>query len=380
METIIIPDIEKDRYSRFEIIPWWDQAKLKKSRVMVIGAGALGNECLKNLALLGVGYIYICDFDVIVNADLTRSILYREEDEGCKKVDVAAKRIKEINPEITIEVCDGDVIWDIGIGVFRRMDVIIGCVDNREARLAINESCWRVNRPWIDGGIDVFYGSVGVFVPSSKKACYECTLTEKDYQLLRIHYACPLLRYDDLVTGRIPTTPTIASIIGGIQVQETIKIIHGMDVPAGKGIIFNSLTYDSYVVEYPIKKDCLSHEEYRDIVELKEGVEMTFNELFSIAKLQLGEEVQLKLNKDLVTYINFPCCKGKKRIFKLLGKTSISDGRCPNCGELGAVEIIQTIDHDNEEIGRLSLKEIGIPSKHIIPAQNDQSTIYFEVG
>ena len=78
--TLYIDD--DDRYSRLRLIAWWDQAKLAAARILVVGAGALGNEVLKNLALLGVGTIYLVDFDTIEQSNLTRSVLFRNRTAG----------------------------------------------------------------------------------------------------------------------------------------------------------------------------------------------------------------------------------------------------------------------------------------------------------
>jgi molybdopterin/thiamine biosynthesis adenylyltransferase len=139
MSTNEILDInlEEDRYSRLRLIPWWDQELLASSKAMVVGAGALGNELLKNLALVGWGHILVVDLDTIENTNLSRSVLYREADEGRSKAQVAAERVKEINPDINITWIKGN-INDIGLGIFRSMHLVFGGLDNREARLAIN--------------------------------------------------------------------------------------------------------------------------------------------------------------------------------------------------------------------------------------------------
>ncbi|MGL4498296.1 MAG: HesA/MoeB/ThiF family protein, partial [Planktothrix sp.] len=93
----ITEDIE-GRYGRHYLIDWWNQTKLKNSRVLVAGSGALGNEVLKNLALVGVGKITIIDFDTVSITNLTRSVLFRESDVGLPKVEVARQRALEINP------------------------------------------------------------------------------------------------------------------------------------------------------------------------------------------------------------------------------------------------------------------------------------------
>ena len=141
-----VNDFSEDKYSRLKLIPWWDQDKLKNANIMVVGAGAIGNELVKNLALLGVGNIYIFDMDMIEHTNLTRSVLYRQKDVGRYKAEVAAERAMEINPDVHAEAFISNIIDDVGLGVFRRMDVVLGGLDNREARLAINQSCYKVNR------------------------------------------------------------------------------------------------------------------------------------------------------------------------------------------------------------------------------------------
>src|SRR3954452_14550562 len=89
---------DEDRFDRFRLISWWEQAKLTRAKVLVIGAGALGNEIIKNLALLGIGNLFIADLDRIENSNLSRSILFRESDNGAFKAEVAARRAKEIFP------------------------------------------------------------------------------------------------------------------------------------------------------------------------------------------------------------------------------------------------------------------------------------------
>ena len=85
-------DFEEDRYSRLRLIPWWDQERLKNATIMVVGAGAIGNELIKNLTLLGIGRILIFDMDGIENTNLTRSVLYRARDVGRYKAAVRQKK------------------------------------------------------------------------------------------------------------------------------------------------------------------------------------------------------------------------------------------------------------------------------------------------
>ena len=210
---------ESDRYSRLRLIPWWRQERLNAARVLVVGAGALGNEVLKNLALIGVGTVIVIDLDAVEPSNLSRSVLFRLEDGGRSKAEVAAERAGEINPDVTFHPIRGDVITDLGLGLFADVDVVIGCLDNREARLWVNRQCWKVGTPWVDSGIQEIQGVVKVFVPPDS-ACYECAMTARDYQLLNVRYSCPLLRRDQILEGKVPTAPTIASMMAALEVQE----------------------------------------------------------------------------------------------------------------------------------------------------------------
>src|SRR5258706_6084052 len=88
--------IKEGRFARLEAIEWWDQALLSRSRVLVIGAGALGNEVIKNLAMLGVGHVVVVDMDCVEISNLSRSILFRESDEGKAKAECVAESARQI--------------------------------------------------------------------------------------------------------------------------------------------------------------------------------------------------------------------------------------------------------------------------------------------
>src|SRR6266699_4632815 len=110
MNGSLAPPAAEDRFSRFRLIGWWDQEKLRSARVLVIGAGALGNEILKNLALLGFANIVVVDLDSIEASNLSRSILYRAADVGRRKADVAAEAVQNIFSEAKVHAITGDVV------------------------------------------------------------------------------------------------------------------------------------------------------------------------------------------------------------------------------------------------------------------------------
>ena len=157
----------------------FDQQRVSAARIMVVGCGALGNEVLKNLVLLGVEHIVVVDFDVVEAGNLSRSILFSKSDlaQHRLKVEVVAERLRAINPAVEIVTVCGDIAYDVGLGLLRRQDVVIGCVDSRWARYCINRLCMRAGIPWVDGGIGELEGTSRVFVPG--KNCYACNLGPK---------------------------------------------------------------------------------------------------------------------------------------------------------------------------------------------------------
>ena len=149
--------------------------------MLVVGAGALGNEVIKNLALLGLGTIYLIDLDVVEPSNLSRSVLFREQDGGQSQGRWSPRGgPASSTPRSPSSPSTATSSPISGLGLFADVDLVIGCLDNREARLWVNRQCWKTGTPWIDAGIQEIQGVVKVFVPPDS-ACYECAMTERDY-------------------------------------------------------------------------------------------------------------------------------------------------------------------------------------------------------
>lgn len=215
-------------------LSWFKQAKVQKAHVMVVGCGALGNEVLKNLVLFGVEHIVAIDFDTVEASNLTRSIFFSQEDakKHRYKVDVIAERLRQINPKAEILPIKGDIAHQIGLGLIKRMDVAISCVDNRYARYCLNRLCMRAGIPWVDGGIDGLEGTARVFAPG--KNCYACNLGPEGLKELSRRMPCSAIIRKNEEADRVPTTPVIASIIAAVEVQEALKLIHREEMEKGE--------------------------------------------------------------------------------------------------------------------------------------------------
>jgi adenylyltransferase/sulfurtransferase len=373
-----IPNLQQDRLGTFDFISWWEREKVAAAKVLVVGAGALGNEVVKNLALMGVGHIFVIDFDTIEAANLSRSVLFRESDANRGKAQVVAARAKELNPQTRIQYLNGDITTDLGLGVFRRVDVIVGCLDNREARLAVNRFAHWMGKPWVDGAIQELLGMLRVFIPG-QGACYECTLTEQARRDLALRYSCPLLARQNILLGKVPTTPTIASLIGAMQSQEALKLIHGMEVAAGKVVHYNGLNNQMHTTAYTPQEDCESHWIYGEITELPLSAgKATLEELLQIIKVDLGEEAVIELDQELVLALECGQCSSVEHTLRPLSRVSFEEAHCPNCGQMREVQMTHLVTGEEEFLDR-TLASLGIPPLHILRANNTQEYRFYEL-
>ena len=370
MVTIQKSELHEDRYSRLRLIPWWDQTKIASSRVLVIGAGALGNEILKNLALLGFRKIMVVDLDRIEESNLSRTILFRSVDIGEFKAVAAARAYRAIAADSVVQPLIGNVLRDCGLGLFEWSDVILAGLDNREARLWINRSAWKVNRPWIDGAIEGINGVARVFLPGMAP-CYECTLSEVDWAILQRRMSCNLLVHEDVPEGKIPTTPTISSIIGGIQVQEAVKLIHGMPTLASSGFIFEGLHHSSYTVKYTENPDCMSHYTIPEIVRLPQhSHELSLEQLWRRAQADLASsEVILEFSRDVIQKLVCPDCGAEEEQFVPVGGLHYKQGHCPSDGHMRIVHTTHGFS-GKEPYNSRRLDQLGLPPFDIFLARS----------
>ncbi|SMP69148.1 HesA/MoeB/ThiF family protein [Anoxynatronum buryatiense] len=380
MKPIEIDLEREDRYARLRLIPWWDQEKLRQARVMVVGAGAIGNEILKNLALLGVGTILVVDMDRIENSNLSRAVLYRETDEGALKAETAARQVMALNPDVKAIPMTGNIITDVGNGFFRHVDVVLGGLDNREARLAINQKCWKAGTPWIDGAIEVFQGFARVFIPPAS-ACYECTMNETDYRLLNFRKSCSLLTRQEMLSGKVPTTPTTASVIAGIQVQEAVKLIHGdpaLRPLSGQGFVFNGLTHDSYTVTYTRREDCFSHENWEPVTErLFTAANTTLAQAVEALQQQLTPKTVLETPQEWV--LTGTClCGGEKSFYRPLIQVAQEEARCSACGDEMSLEMTHRFT-GTEVFANETLQALGFAPGEILHGRDGLQNVYIEL-
>ncbi len=379
--TRVAVDDPDDRYHRQSLISWWDQERLRAARVLVAGAGALGNELVKNLVLLGVGTIVLADLDQVEGSNLSRCVFFREEDEGRDKATVVARRAAALNPDVEVVPVVGDLRLTLGLDVFRAVDLVLGGLDNREARMHLNQACWKTSTPYIDGAIEGLIGVMRVF-EGPESSCYECTMSSRDHELMAARRACSLLTREQMEGGRVPTTATSAGIVAGLQAQEAVKVLHRDRVGqgfAGSGFVVNGLTHDSYVARYPRREDCLSHDTY-DLAWHDVAPASTLGALLAEARRLLGPQAVLEAEQEVVEAMHCTPCGTRELVARPLAALRERSALCPACGTGRRLTLTHGFDERHPELLARTPAEVGLPAFDVLTARCGEERVHLRVG
>ncbi len=378
-------DSENNPFDRQQRIGWWDQDKLRNARIMIVGAGAIGNEVLKNLALLGVGYLFIVDFDVVSVSNLSRTVLFRKEDVGKRKAEIAAKRVKEIGvlDDMLVDWFHGDLVWDLGTGIYRDMDIVLGCLDNVETRVAVNKHCWLTNTPWIDAGMKELGMRVEFYNPPNLP-CYQCNLTKEQLANARRRYSCDEFKKTAIDEGKVPTTQITSSLVAALQVQEAVKYLCGQEVMTGKKIYYQGTVNDFDVLSKGVNVNCIGHVHYDEIVSLPLGVDSKLRDFLEQVNSEdysdSGAVLDLTGDRSFVKSVRCKSCLKKIDIMRPTYRVSEKEWICKECRNRGdysfdndmnieslkETQDVFGLDDCEESILDLTLEQIGIPICHVV--------------
>ncbi len=292
------------RYSRHLILPevgMMGQKKLRAASVLIIGAGGLGCPISLYLTAAGVGRIGLVDFDVVDRTNLQRQILYGESVVGVPKVEAAAERLKDLNPDVEIETYPMRLTSENGLQIMSDYDIIIDGTDNFPTRYLTNDASVILGKPYIYGSIFRFEGQVSVFLSRpfngfDRGPCYRCLFPAPPPP-----GAVPSCA-EGGVLGVLP------GIVGAIQATEAIKLIVGIGEPLiGRLMLIDTLRMDFRTVKIrrnpncpvcgdnPTIRELIDYEEFcglgRGEVEESNEIFITPHELK--AKIDSGERILL---------------------------------------------------------------------------------------
>ncbi|GAB5494085.1 MAG: molybdopterin-synthase adenylyltransferase MoeB [Phototrophicaceae bacterium] len=250
---------EIKRYARHVIMPEVGidgQKKLKAAKVLLIGTGGLGSPTALYLAAAGIGRIGLVDYDIVDQSNLQRQVIHGIETVGELKVASAAKRMKDLNPDIQVDLHNVPLTSDNAIELFEPYDIIVDGTDNFPTRYLVNDACVKLGKPNVYGSIFRFEGQLSVFY-AEEGPCYRCMFPEPPPAGLVPNCA------EGGVLGILPGT------IGTMQATEAIKLILGIGNPmVGRMMLYDALDMEFNTIKVRKDPNCPVCSIHADEVEL----------------------------------------------------------------------------------------------------------------
>ncbi len=236
---MIFSEEQLERYSRHFVlreIGVSGQKRLLESKVLVIGAGALGSSALMYLAAAGVGTIGIADYDRVDLSNLQRQIIHRVQTIGTEKILSAQKTIYELNPDVAVQLHHEKMTVDNIQNVIQQYDFIIDGTDRFESKFLINDACVLSQKPYSHAGAVRFEGQLMTYVPE-QGPCLRCLLGSVPP------------RESTITCSQAGVLGAVTGILGSCQALEAIKYLLGIgELLVGKVLRFDGLTMQIRIV------------------------------------------------------------------------------------------------------------------------------------
>jgi len=337
---------------------------------------------------MGVGKITVVDFDRVEVDNLPKSVLYTPHDAAMRrpKVEAAAEGIRRLNKHTEVVCINGDIAYDVGLGTFRTVDVVIGCVDNRWARYSINRLCMRAGIPWVDGGIDGLEGTARVFIPGIN--CYACNLGPEGMKDMARRMSCTGAVRQQMMEGKVPTTSVVASVIGAVEAQEAIKLLHREEIENGSltSLCGRMFYYDGEHLTTKIAdfkaydEDCAVHEEWSPVMMAPLTTDSTVAETIDVvSNITHDDKVSITLNDCFVDYVIRRSDNRKTEVMCASRYVADMVGKDEQLSSTPLSGLYQneyrTID-DSFPYMNLRLGDLGVPSLEVLHATSSSSDCY----
>lgn len=240
--------VELERYARHIVlheIGGTGQKKLKRARVLVIGAGGLGAPVLTYLAAAGVGTIGVIDDDVVENSNLQRQVIHPDAAIGMAKVASAQAAMRAQNPHVEVRPYQRRLTEEIAAELFAEYDLVIDGTDNFDARYLSNATAALQGKPLISGALSQWEGQVSLFDPARGGPCYECVFPERP---------APGLAPSCAEAGVLAPLP---GVVGAMMAVEAVKAITGAGAPLrGRMMIYDALYAETRIIALRPREGC----------------------------------------------------------------------------------------------------------------------------
>ena len=307
--------------------------RIKTSKILVIGAGAGGNEVLKNLALMGFGNFTIVDFDPIEDSNLSRTTLFSKEDIGKPKAEIAAKTLSQVSLHEKPNILGINAkIQDIGKQIFLNNDIIICCVDTMNARAYINDWCVRLKKPLFELGFDKFMVQVSFF-PNEKQtdACLREVIGYGDFSGAR--NSCSKLKVIDSELAHIPTIQVAAALAGALLATEVVMFLQGTSKLKNKLLQYAADYHRILKIDYPQSNKCVlhKHNDYKIFKSKLNPKENSFNDLLIEMKKEFNSDFYINWYEEYIYSMECENCRKEILIKKFKSDIYDNERWCPQC-------------------------------------------------
>ena len=283
--------------------------KIKSAKILVIGAGAGGNEVLKNLALMGFGHFTIADFDPIEASNLSRTTLFSKEDINKPKAEVAAHTLEKIAlHEAPYIQALNTKIQDIGKQVFLKHDIVICCVDTNDARAYINDWCVRLKKPLFELGFEGFITQI-CFFPNELPTdpCLREIIGFGEFSGKR--QSCSKLKAVDTNLQKIPTIQVSSALAGAMLATEIIMYLSGKSRLKNKILQYSAEYHRVSVFDTSQSEQCLIHKDTQPhIIPSALTSDSTVRQLLDFSISSMGDECMLSLEDDFILSMDCEGC------------------------------------------------------------------------
>lgn len=366
---------------------------IQKTKIGIIGVGALGQSVAENLGLMGFRRFVLVDFDCIEPSNLSRSTLFRKDDVGKPKAEVAAHRLREIAlaDDLEIEYINGNLMEDVGKGLFWDCDIFVSALDTKKGRAHINDWCVRAGKPFFEGGFTDYQINISGFAPveNTYPVCLRDQIGEGDFDGKR--NSCSGLKVLDTELKIVPTIQFTAAMAGALIAKEIVLFLENRSSVIGKTLFFWGLNNESFDMIITPKDNLKIREEaFMKVIPVKVRPNPTVAQTVKAIETALGQPAIVRLPDTFVISGHCSCCGKEMIINRRKSKLYDQERWCKDCRKEENYQ--DHLNYNNEwitiaevssssapEILLSHLRDIGVPANEVLEVMtfgNDTSNEY----
>jgi molybdopterin/thiamine biosynthesis adenylyltransferase len=358
--------------------------------VAVIGAGGvIGSHLVRHLGRMkAINKVILVDPDSYESSNLANQDI-TTEDTGKRKVDVQARQLQKINPELPV-VPIASAVRDVPRGALRT-DVVLTCLDSRRARQDVNTIAWHLGVPWIDSGVEggSMLARINTYFPAEDRPCLECSWGDADYRTIEQEYPCGGGGTTAYPTG---APSSLGALAAALQAVELMDLLSGRrkTTDLGRQVVIDASHHKVLVSEYRRNPGCrLQDHATWEIERLEfEPTEISIEDCLFLGPLDARSQADHGLRVEgssFVRRLTCPLCGAHRQLMRLEASLGLEETRCDGCGGtmvaagFDKIERIGPATTPDLSAAR-SLASIGIRQGEIVSIGIPGNETHIEIG